>query len=379
MGGCRRYSISLVALAAALVTLTPAPMAKLPAALQRVTAGASSEEPVNGIAADRQGDPDARASRSEPALQYHVPPGDTPVPVPPAVFDEPAAPPAPPPAALAAPPPAVPVPATTWAVVIGINDYPGERADLRSGVDDALDVSQALLNFGVPAEHILVVLDTQATADVIRASLGWLTERAQADSTAVLFYAGHIRKLTPHTEALVAADGRLISDAEVANRLASLRAQQTWIALAGCYAGGFQEVLAPGRVLTAAADANELAYENTGFGRSYMVEYMVRQAMLEQRAASDVQEAFAYAHAAIQRDYPGREPVQYDQAHRPLDLRPATRQAEPPPPPPPPPAQPEPHAPPPSSPSTTQPPPRQPASQPGPERRCIKLAVQMCR
>jgi len=53
--------------------------------------------------------------------------------------------------------------------------------------------------------------------------------------------------------------------------------------MAACYGGGFTELMAPGRILTAAADANSLAYENESFGRSYLDEYLIHQALLESR------------------------------------------------------------------------------------------------
>ncbi|MBW3669948.1 MAG: hypothetical protein KY443_12135, partial [Actinobacteria bacterium] len=89
-----------------------------------------------------------------------------------------------------------------------------------------------------------------------------------------------------------------------------------------CYGGGFTEALAPGRVLTGAAGANERAYENSGFGRSYMVEYMIRQGIIEGRAPDSVQSAFAYARDQLRRDFPDRLPVQIDKGSGPLDLRP---------------------------------------------------------
>ncbi|HUQ40734.1 MAG TPA: caspase family protein [Acidimicrobiales bacterium] len=233
------------------------------------------------------------------------------------------------PAPRQAPPPALRQPApsspgaTTWAVIIGINDYPGSGSDLRSAVNDANDMSEALWRMGVPGDHRMVIRDGQASAGVIRASLDWLARTAGPESTAVFFYAGHVRKGGGH-ESLVGSDGGTVSDSEVAQRLAPMKSQRAWIAIAACYGGGFTEVLRPGRILTGAADANHLAYENSGFGRSYMVQYMIREAMIQGRASSPtVEAAFAYAQAAIQRDYPNRQPVQFDQFQGLLDLRPA--------------------------------------------------------
>ena len=97
--------------------------------------------------------------------------------------------------------------------------------------------------------------------------------------------------------------------------------------MATCYGGAFTRLLAPGRVLTAAAGPNQLAYENESFGRSYLVEYMVRQGMIEGRAPGTVQDAFSYARAAIARDYPGREPVEMEDQAPGIALRSTTAPA----------------------------------------------------
>lgn len=231
----------------------------------------------------------------------------------------------------AAPPPVLQEPARvqgvvpsggTWAVIVGVNDYPGSRSDLRSAVNDANDVDLALAGLGVPLDHRLVLRNTQATSDVIRAATDWLVARAGPDAVAVFFYSGHVRKLGPTTEALVGADGGLLRDDELGARLSHLQARRAWVAIAACFGGGFTEVLAPGRILTGAAPADALAYESSRLGRSYMVQYMIREAMIEGRASGSVQAAFTYATLALARQNPTRLPVQIDLSVLPLDLRP---------------------------------------------------------
>jgi hypothetical protein len=250
-----------------------------------------------------------------------APAGDTAIEPPPDSFDGPAES-AAPPADLAGSGRVVPS-GGTWAVMIGINNYPGSRHDLRSAVADANDVNEALGRMGVPGDHRLLVRDGQASASVVGRAADWLVAHAGPDAVAVFFYAGHVRKLSSGTEAIVAADGGVVTDAQLASRLRPLQARRAWIGLASCYGGGFTELLGPGRVLSAAAGANSLAYENASFGRSYMVQFMVREAMIENRAPGSVQDSFNYARAEISRQYPGREPVEIDQVGAPLSLRPA--------------------------------------------------------
>ena len=215
-----------------------------------------------------------------------------------------------------------------WAVIVGIDDYPGTDADLKAAVADAREVDSALAAYGVPATHRLVLLDKQATGDNIRGALAWMTGRASADSTAVFFYSGHVRKVTGDPahdgkyidEAIVGADADDVYSGQVAGILRNLEARSAWLGIAACYGGGFDYALAPGRVLTAAAGENDVAYENSGLGHSYMVEYMVRRAMLQGRAAGSVQDAFAWAKAQIARDYPNRQPVIIDRSRGPVVL-----------------------------------------------------------
>ena len=215
-----------------------------------------------------------------------------------------------------------------WAVVVGIDDYPGTDADLKAAVADARDVDSALAAYGVPASHRLLLLDQTATGDNIRGGLSWLTGRAAADSTAVFFYSGHVRKVAGDPshdgkyvdEAIVSSDGDNVYSGQVAGILRNLESRSAWLGIAACYGGGFDDALAPGRVLTAAAGENDVAYENSSLGHSYMVEYMVRRAMLQGRAAGSVQEAFAWARAQIAHDYPNRQPIIVDRSRGPVVL-----------------------------------------------------------
>ena len=277
------------------------------------------------------------------------PPGDAVIAPPPDAFTEAPAPAPPPPPALQERFRNVVPEGGTWAVLVGINDYPGGKHDLRSAVNDVNDVNEALARMGVPGSRRLLIRDGQATADVIRTAAEWLVAHASPDATAVFFYAGHVRKVNGR-EAIVAADGRLVLDAELGEQMSRLRAGRAWFGIAACYGGGFTELMGPNRVLTAAAPANRLAYENLDFGRSYMVEYMIRRGWLGQQAGITVEEAFEYARRELSESYPGRVPVQIDHFEGLLDLRPRTSAGAP-----------SPSSPPPTSPPTSPPPPPPPS------------------
>jgi hypothetical protein len=218
--------------------------------------------------------------------------------------------------------PGPPASGGTWAVIVGINDYPGNSHDLAASVNDARAMDSALARLGVPADHRLLLVDGSASACSVKTALDWLVERAAPGSTALFFYAGHARR-NSSGRVLVAADGAVISDSELGESLSRLSASRAWIALATCYGAGFTQVLAPGRILTGAAGADELAYEAVGSERSFMGEYMIQRAILQGGAPSSVEAAFSYARSALQRVAPGRAPVQIDNAPGEVDLRPS--------------------------------------------------------
>jgi hypothetical protein len=255
------------------------------------------------------------------------------------------------------------------ALVVGIDDYPGSRHDLDAAVADADTIDAALVSFGVPAENRVVLRDGQARRAELVAAIEALADRAVPGTKVVLAFAGHVQKLSRDREALVAADGGLLTDEELAVLLGPASPDRMWLLFATCFGGGFTEALGPGRVLTAAADSESVAYESTSIEGSYLVHHLVREGWLEGRAGPSVQEAFAYASARIAQTDPRRQIFELDPEGIPLRLgadgptqptpRSTAGSGSPPPPPrqsPPPPVA--------SSPTTTE-----------PERRCTLLVV----
>jgi hypothetical protein len=213
-----------------------------------------------------------------------------------------------------------------WAVIIGIDDYPGYQADLHYAVADAEALDTALARFGVPSERRLVLRDGQARREAVLDALGWLLQRAGPDSTAVVFFAGHVRYLGGGSHAMLTAEGAELTDTELEDRLDALAARHTWIVVAACYGAGFDELLAPGRVLTGAADSRSLAYENHEIGGSYLVHYMVREGWLHGRAGPSVQDAFRFADETLAASRPYHRPVQIDHAGAPVTFGPMPAQ-----------------------------------------------------
>ena len=332
----RRLALSAV-IALAIALIGGGPLAndpRVPGLSKKATPDAARTQevalaPVNPVASD--GDPATNLAAVPPegSARKHT---EAVIKAAPARFEGPAPKPVPPPAAIADG--SVSSQGNrqggTWAVVIGVNDYPGSGDDLSYAVNDANDAVQALGMLGVGADHMLVLRDGQVTRNTLLDSISWLAAHAGPEAVAGFFYAGHVRKTGSGNEEIVTSDGSSVTDSQLANALSKVVANRSWVAIAACFGGGFTEVLRPGRVLSGAASANSLAYENSSIGRSYMVYYMVRQAIINGHASATVQSAFNYAVNRISREHPGREPVQIDNGDGALDLRPPGSNAAPP-------------------------------------------------
>lgn len=253
-------------------------------------------------------------------------------------------------------------PGDVFALVVGINDYPGSKHDLGSAVADADTVDAALAGFGVPAANRVVLRDGQARRAQMVASIRALAATAGPGSTVVFAYAGHARLLDGDTAAIVAADGGLIRDDELAALLTPLTTQHVWLLMASCYGGNFTEALAPGRILTAAAGPSSVAYESPDLHGSYLVHHLVKEGWLDGRSGPSVQEAFAYAQAQIHDKYPDREPMEIDDSGQPMLLGMQS------------PGRPRTSPPPPSTPQSGPPPSPPPAGDP-PKKTCTLLVL----
>jgi hypothetical protein len=238
--------------------------------------------------------------RPLPPAPVGIPLGPVPADVPPIT----------PPAAMAPSGPAPFVASTagrTLAVVIAVDDYPGTDSDLRASVADGRDAAQALYSLGAAPADVLTLYDGQADGETVVRALRWLAAEAGPTDTAVLFVAGHARELGGPTEAFLAADGALVTDEIIAGELASMRAARAWLVFATCYGGGFDDALAPGRVLTAAAGPAALAYESLDFGRSFLGEFVFRRGLLGGQAGSTtVEGVVAWAQAGLIAEHPDR-------------------------------------------------------------------------
>lgn len=77
------------------------------------------------------------------------------------------------------------------ALLVGINDYPGEADRLQGCVNDVFLMSAVLQECGFAPEDIRVVLDARATTAAILERLEWLLDGAGDGQQRVFYYSGH--------------------------------------------------------------------------------------------------------------------------------------------------------------------------------------------
>lgn len=170
------------------------------------------------------------------------------------------------------PPPTIP-PERRWAVIVGISQYAGNTHPTYGGRGDANAVRTALLRSGWRSDHILVLLDGQASGQAILNAMSWLAARSAPDTFTLFHYSGHVciasRGPCPagHTY-LWGADNTFIPETSVGSVLGGVRGK-AWFDFAGCESGAFDVGLhSPARLVTGSSQAHETSYEDPNWHES---------------------------------------------------------------------------------------------------------------
>ncbi len=159
-----------------------------------------------------------------------------------------------------------------WAVVIGVSDY-AEVKDLQYATDDAIAVARWLLDSGVAADHIRLLLDREgpqaeldglqarrATLVNVREALGWLRRVSKPDDLVLVHFSGHgfqgpdddgdendgLDEFFILWDTLNAAkEDTALRDDEFGDALDRIESQHVVIFFDGCYSGGLSRSLPP--------------------------------------------------------------------------------------------------------------------------------------
>lgn len=226
--------------------------------------------------------------------------------------------PAPAPAPVA--PVAAPAVATSEriALLIGIN-HPRGSSPLEGAVTDARYMHDALRLYGFQESEIIVLTEEAATIGAIRGALASFAARSSPTGTAVFAWAGHSSGTSFATY-----NGERFQASELASALSRVRSKM-FVALPTCYSAAYAlpGIVGPGRVVVFSSSDSEYSWE-LGSAGSYMMIYLVREAMIEGHAPDSVEQAFAYAHDTIAEKYPNRVPSMNDQLPGDLVLGPVS-------------------------------------------------------
>jgi len=146
-----------------------------------------------------------------------------------------------------------------WAVLIGINDYPGIY-DLPYSINEILSFQDTLLNGGNWNDsHIYVITDTDANKAGIFYAINWLASNADENDISIFYFVGHgARNLS--NESISTYDGPIYDD-ELDEKLDGVNGQLVVI-LDSCFSGGFiKELGKKERIILTACKKDEKTYQ----------------------------------------------------------------------------------------------------------------------
>ena len=196
------------------------------------------------------------------------------------------------------------------ALVIGVGSYTqAQHMDVPITVSDAAAVAAVLVDparCGYPPAQVQVLHDATATRAGMLAALDRLATQTQPSDTVLIFYAGHGAYGTDGRYYLTSSDTRIanskvvagtgVSDQELVERLAKLRAERVLVICNACHAGalggslsldGNATTLPPttaaailgtgqGRIVITACRAEQKSYFDLGASTTIFTEALVR-------------------------------------------------------------------------------------------------------
>lgn len=188
------------------------------------------------------------------------------------------------------PPPTI-SPENRWALLIGVQDYAGNVHSTYGARGDVNAARTALLRSGWRNDHIMVLLDGQATASAIIDSMAWLAARSGPSTFTLFHYSGHIciasrGPCPPGHTWLWGFDNRFIPETSVGSLLGQVQGR-AWFDFAGCEAGAFNVGLSsPKRLFSASSQPDETSYEQPAWKESVWGGLVWDQAFLQGKAGA---------------------------------------------------------------------------------------------
>lgn len=166
-----------------------------------------------------------------------------------------------------------------YALAIGIGDYQ-YLSTLAKSPADAQDLANLLVQqCGYPQEHVVSLINGQATKTAINAKLEWLARRTQKDDTVVIFFSGHGAQrlggfepgeyLCPVETDFYNLRATGISSEEFSTALHAIPARKVVVFFDACHSGGVGEI--KDAALKVKAGLSEQQYERMAGGEGRVI------------------------------------------------------------------------------------------------------------
>ncbi len=163
---------------------------------------------------------------------------------------------------------------TRHALIIGIGQYSDPEVPALKGVVHDMDSARRMARaMSVPDANMRVIRDGDATADRIRQEIAALQQRMSEGDRLFVYFSGHgtrwydeATKKDGCTEGLLAADGKVLTNVELGERLAPItrKAEKVLVFYDACFSGGVASE--PFRTRSLTLGANQVAPKFTRAG-----------------------------------------------------------------------------------------------------------------
>jgi hypothetical protein len=189
------------------------------------------------------------------------------------------------------PQPVTIAPAQRWAVLIGVQDYAGTTHSTYGARGDVKAIRTALLRSGWRSDHILTLLDGQATGQAVINAMAWLADHSGDGTYSLFHFSGHVcissrGGCPPGHTYLWGFDNRFIPESTVGAVLGAVQGR-AWLDFAGCESGAFDVGLhSAKRLVTGSSQASETSYEQPQWNESVWGGLVWDQGFLQGRAGA---------------------------------------------------------------------------------------------
>ena len=182
-------------------------------------------------------------------------------------------------------------PAQRWAVLIGIQDYAGTTHSTYGARGDVTAIRTALLRSGWRSDHIVTLVDGQASGQAVINAMAWLANNSGPGTFSLFHFSGHVcissrGGCPPGHTYLWSFDNRFIPETTVGAVLSAVQGR-AWFDFAGCESGAFDVGLhSAKRLVTGSSQASETSYEQPKWKESVWGGLVWDQAFLQGKAGA---------------------------------------------------------------------------------------------